>query len=81
LYDPKNTRFFWLQKKKQQEGWGPGTCLQDNRDAMKENKDPNTTPRKARESKEQREADRRHENEESDVFEIGSTAPWLREAS
>ena len=45
---------------------------------MKENKDPNTTPRKARESKEQREADRRHENEESDVFEIGSTAPWLR---
>ena len=42
---------------------------------MKENKDPNTTPRKARESKE-READRR-ENEESDVFEIGSTAPWL----
>jgi len=49
------------------------TALKDNRDAMKENKDPNTTPRKARESKEQREADRRHENEESDVFEIGST--------
>ena len=73
---PKNTRFFSGFRKKQHEGWGPGTCLQDNRDAMKENKDPNTTPRKARESKE-READRRHENEESDVFEIGSTAPWL----
>lgn len=77
MYDPQKHPFFLASKKNNREGWGPGTCLQDNRDAMKENKDPNTTPRKARESKEQREADRRHENEESDVFEIGSTAPWL----
>lgn len=56
------------------------TCLladfhQDTRDAMKENKDPNSTPRKAREKDRAPEAAR---EEESDVFEIGSLVPWMQ---
>lgn len=45
------------------------TALKENRDAMKENKDPNSTPRKARD----KEREPQRGEEESDVFEIGST--------
>ena len=38
---------------------------------MKENKDPNSTPRKARD----KEREPQRGEEESDVFEIGSTVP------
>jgi hypothetical protein len=45
--------------------------VKENRDAMKENKDPNSTPRKARD----KEREPQRGEEESDVFEIGSTVP------
>eukprot|EP00913_Durusdinium_trenchii_P022732 g21348.t1 len=52
--------------------WHPPNT-QEHRDAMKENRDPNETPRKRERSDREKEAERRHENDESDVFEIGST--------
>ena len=49
----------------------PLRWVKENRDAMKENKDPNSTPRKARD----KEREPQRGEEESDVFEIGSTVP------